>query len=423
MKILNTIITLLTPLSMPLLLSNSANADIFHLKDGTDINATIISETPDSYVLRAEIINNVFAEKTILKSKVAEITVVDPSIVAFEKLASFFPAPDFLNEVEYEELINEKIKPFLKKYPTSPHFNDVQDILITITSEYETIQSGGIKLNGRLLTPDQMEGDKYDIGASILEHRFMKYAQNKDYRAALSTLERLEDSYPDSRQSRNAQKTALIILPIYNEILQKLLLEADLLTEKRQRALDTMTNEDSIRTKKIFAFEERQYQHLLNLANFNNKKAKWLPINPYFKEPMENNIKMVELETKRINIDSQKPTLDTGKYYRQTYSALEVGDYLTAKDSYDKFMDGKPSQGLIDELEPRLKEAQIVMAQLEQQRKEEEALAQKLAAEEKARLAKEAREAAKNAKLDEKGGGKVIDKIKEKKDTINKLSQ
>jgi hypothetical protein len=423
MKFLKTIILFATPLSLPVLLSSNLQADIFHMKDGTDINGTIISETSDSYLLRAEVTNNVFAEKTILKSKLSEITKVDPSIEAYKKLSSILPTPDLMTKEEYDDLIETKINPFLEKYPDSPHTKDAQVILETIKNEQHTIQSGGIKLNGKLLSPEEMEADKYDIQASVLEHKFMKYSQQKDYRAALSTLERLEHGYIDSRQCRTAQKAALIILPIYHEKLQKLLVEVDHLNEKRQRALDSMTSEDNARTKKIFAYEERQYQHMLHLANFDNIKAKWLPINQYYKEPIENNIKMVDIETKRINVESQKPSIDNGRYYRETYSALEIGDYIAAKDSFEIFKKGKPLQEFINELEPRLKDAKIVMDQLAEQKREEEALAQKLAAEEKARLAEEKRKAEKNAEKNEKGGDKgVVNKIKGKNDDINKLS-
>jgi hypothetical protein len=71
-----------------------------------------------------------------------------------------------------------------------------------------------------------------------------------------------------------------------------------------------MTDGDRSRTKKIFAYEEQQYQNLLNLANANNNKTKWLPINQYFKDPITNNLKLIDTEIKRINNASIKPSLD-----------------------------------------------------------------------------------------------------------------
>jgi TolA-binding protein len=186
-----------------------------------------------------------------------------------------------------------------------------------------------------------------------------------------------------------------------------------------------MTSGDSSRTKKIFAYEERQYQNLLSLAKANNSKTKWLPINQYFKAPIENNLKMIDTEIKRINIASQMPSTDVGKLYRDTYNALGSGDYETAKVSYDKFKSTKPPQELINELEPRLQDAKSVMERLEKERKEAEILAKIKAEEERARLAKEKRDAARalleNNKDDEKEN--VLDKMKHKKDLEDRLSK
>jgi TolA-binding protein len=222
------------------------------------------------------------------------------------------------------------------------------------------------------------------------------YAQKKQYRAALSTLERLEHGYPDTTQCRKSQKIALIILPRYDEKLQKLLGNVDTLMEKRNRALDGMNFSDRNRTKKIFDYEDRRYQNLLNLATANGKRTKWLPISKYFKEPIENNLKLVHNEIKRINIASQKPTMKVGKLYRETYSALEDGDYQLAKGSFDQFKRAKPPEELVNELELRLQDAKSVMERMIIQKREEEKIAKKKAIEEKSRLAKEKRDIKKN---------------------------
>ncbi len=421
MKLRKKIISVLSPLSLLILVNSTANADTFQMKDGTTINGSIIKETNDSYLLRAEVSNNVFAEKKVLKSKVVQIIKTDPSIAAFEKLTSILPTPDLLSAKDYELLVKSKVEPFIKKYPSSPHFKDAEKILSTLKNEYHTIRSGGFKLYGKLLTPQQIEADKYNIQASVGLHMFIKYAQKKQYRAALSTLERLEDDYPDTKQIRKAQKAALTILPRYEEKLQKLYDNFDTLIEKRKRALDGMTPGDSSRTKKIFAYEEQQYLNLLDLATTTRKRTKWLPINKYFKEPIEKNLKMVESELKRINIASEKPAMDVAKFYRATYAALESGDYMLAKEHFDKFKRGKPPEELVNELEPRLIDAKLVMERFALQKKEEEKLAKKKADDERKRIANEKREAKKD-KGKSKGKG-VKDIIRDNQNTQKRLSQ
>ena len=425
MKLLKKIIPVLTPFSLLILSVSSATADIYVMKNGIEINGTIISETADTYLLRAEVSNNVYAEKEILKSKLREIIKVDPSIAAYEKLTSILPTPDLMPAHRYEALLKSRIESFLKEYPASPHYADVEKIQDTLKKEYHVIKSGGLKVDGKLHTPQQIEANKYDVQASVLLNDFMTYAQQKQYRAALSTLTRMEKAYPNTIQTRKAQKVALIILPLYEEKLQQLLENVDILIEKRRRALDSMTTSDSSRTKKIFAYEERQYQNLLSLAKANNNKTKWLPINQYFKEPIQNNLNLVDSEIKRINIASQMPASNVGELYRETYNALGSGDYEKAKESFENFKRSSPPIELVNELEPRIQDAKSVMERLEQQRIEAEILAEKEAKEELARLAKEKKDAAKALRENNAGDGKenVLDTIKKKKEMEDKLSQ
>lgn len=429
MRLLKKIIFHLTTLSILPLITFTAGADTFRMKDGTEINGSVISETYNSYLLRAEATKNVYVEKRILKSDVAKITKTDKSIAAFEEITSIVPTRDMMKTTDYELIVKSTLEPFLKKYPASPHFKAAKMILSTLKKEYFIIKSGGIKINGKLFTHEQIEADKYDIQASVSQHNFMTYAQKKQYRAALSTLERMEDDYPDTKECRAAQKVALVILPRYERKLLKLSENVELLTEKRNRALDSMNPGDRSRTKKIFEYEDKQYQRLLDLASANKKKTKWLPINKYFIEPIEKNLKMIEIEMKRINIASQKPTMDIGELYRNTYNALESGDYQMAKESLDNFKRSKPPEELVNELEQRLQEAKSVMEELAIQKKEDEKIARKKATEELARLAKEKKDAQNNKVIKKDDDRSLKDtalekmNINKKKAPIDKLSQ
>ncbi len=430
MKIRKKITSAITPLSLLILMSSTACADTFLMKNGTEIKGSVISETHNVYLLRAEVSNNVYAEKTILKSEVAKLTKTDPSIAAYEKLRSILPTADLMDGTHYQQLISSKLEPFLKSYPSSPYSEDVQKILTTLKKEHRIIRSGGLKINGRLYTPQLIEVNKFDIQASEILHSFMRYSQKKQYRAALSTLERLENGYADSKQCRKAQKAALIILPRYEVKLQKLYDNVDTLIAKRKRALDSMSSGDSSRTKQIFKYEERKYQNMLNLATTNNKRNKWLPINQYFKEPIDSNLKMIEVEIKRINTASQKPTIDLGTLYRKTYLALEAKNYTLAKENFDKFKIGNPSQELVNELEPRLQDAKTEMEEIALQKKEAEKLAKKKEAEERARIAKKKKEALAlalaNKEKDDKGLGDKVRKnlnLNKKQEMIDKIPQ
>ncbi len=145
---------------------------------------------------------------------------------------------------------------------------------------------------------------------------------------------------------------------------------------------------------------------------------------------IQNNINMVQNEIKRINTDSQKPTIDIGKFYRETYRALGGGDYMLAKESFDKFKSGNPPQELVNELEPRLLDAKSVMERLAIEKKEADMLAKEKADAELARLAKQKRDAralalADKERNEKKLGDKVRDKLNlnKKQEMLDKIPQ
>lgn len=412
---------LISAISIFALLNSTASADKFVMKDGSVINGSIISQTSTSYLLRAEVTNNVYSEKTILKSDVSKIIKIDPSIETFKKLKTILPTPNLMEEKDYEAVIKTDLEPFIEKYPNSPHIEEAKSILDTLKKEQHIIKTGGVKLGGKILTSEQIDADRYNVSVAKEYHKFITYASKKQYRPALSTLERLEANYPDSQYTRKAQNTALTILPLYEEKLQKLYDGHETLLTKRERALQSMSSSDKNRTKKIFTAEEQRYQQLLDATKKNKKKAKWLPINSYFLEPIERNLKMIPSEIKRQKINIEKPSNDAGRIYRDTYAALGNGDYITAKENFDLFKRAKPPEELVTELEQKLKAAKSAMEAEKAQRKEEEALAKKQAAEERKKAKQAERDAKNNNKKNKKN--KDSEAIEKKNNNLEKIKQ
>ena len=373
------------------LLSLQAHADTFNMKDGTSLEASIISETHSEYLLKAEVLNNVYAEKKVLKSDVLSIKKTDHSIAAFKKLANLVPTADLTSISAYENIINKQLKPFLAKYPESSHTEEVNSLLDTVNEEYHIVKVGGLKLNGKLITSDEIEADKYNVMATLEYKKFIDFARAKQYRLALITLSTLEKSYSQSTQCRQAQKLALRILPIYEAQLIKLHQNADNLMATRKSTLEGLNSSDQARSSKLLAAQEEKYHMELESVMKSKSKAKWFPINPVFKEPIEKNVKTIERETKRILAESEKPTVDAGSLYTMTYNALQEGDYESAKTAFNKFRRAKPPEELVNDLEQSLDEAKSVAKQMDKQKKQDAAMARKKASEERKKKAIEER--------------------------------
>jgi len=383
---------------------STLSADTFYLNDGSIVEGSIISETKRSYLLRAEISRNVYDEKTILKLDVTRHVAEDPSVKAFAKISKILPTPDLMPVTNYATIIDKQLKPFIRTYPDSEHLAEVQEILQTLESEQTIILAGGMKLDGILLNEQEVAADKYEVSASIDLKKFLKFAQKKQYRPALSKLKEMEELYPNSSQVRKAQKVALTILPHYKKELEVLLSEVDELTRRRERTLDSMSASDRRRTEEIFMNKEKQYDNRLATMKAERGAVTWLPINAFNKGPIEANLQMVPKEITRISSESQKPAMKAGVLYRSTLQALDSGNLAKAIELHTQFKAERPSAMFANSLEMIFNDQKKV---LEEMKKKADAIkmteAKRMAEERMAkRKAEEAKQAASGNK-DDKG--------------------
>jgi len=375
---------------LSLFFTNMTVADEFIMKDGSTIKASIISQTAHKYLLRAEVTRNVYGEKTVLKKDVREIIKTDPSIAAYKKISSILPTADLLPEKSYGNFI-EKVEDFIKEYPSSPFINQAKSTLKTLKDELFNIKSGGLKLNGKNLSPEQIQSNKYEIEAEIILSKMVQNVKKKQYASALDTLADLEADFPVSSQCRKAQEIALDILPKYRKSLQKAYDNVDKLKAKRERVISSMSSSERSRTKKIFEQQEERYLNSLELAK-SDKKQKWLPINRYFKKPIKANIDLVDKEMKRIISRMSMPTVNAARYYRNIHQALLKNDHITAKNLFAKFKEGDPPDSFMEEIEEKISEVKAIADKLEKQRIAEETRKRLEEDKKRRRLAREKRE-------------------------------
>ena len=372
------------------------SADTFHLNDGSTVKGTIISEDKRSYLVRAEISNNVFDQKTLMKLDITRRIKEDPSLKAFEEIADTLPIPDLTPASTYANIIDTKLKPFIKKYPKSVHIDNAKNMLKTLESEQATITAGGVKIDGNLLSAEEVVADKYEVSAIMDLKRFLKLAKNKRYRLALNKLNHMEELYPNSTQVRAAQRIALNFLPFYKKDLEVLLSEVDKIKKRRQYTLDAMSSSDRNRTKAIFKSQEEQYLNLLATIEAKKGSVKWLPINPFYKEQITANLQLIPKEIARISNEYKRPTMMAAAIYRSTLQALDEGNLPKALELHTKFKAEKPSEMFAEALEMKVSEQSKILEEIIKKKNEEAKLAEMKRLEEE-RLAKQKAEEAKQA--------------------------
>ena len=127
--------THLLPLAISLLsISLPSMAETLVLKDGSEIEGTILRETADSYVVEVPFSRTIKEERVISKDQVARIRRAQPDLVAFAAIKDYVPTPDLLDAADYKQRI-DSIGKFLKEHRLSTKFSEAKEMLNVLESE------------------------------------------------------------------------------------------------------------------------------------------------------------------------------------------------------------------------------------------------------------------------------------------------
>src|SRR5690606_27091287 len=149
-------------------IAGPAIADTFVLKDGTRLEGKILSETQDTYLLEIQVTKSIKDEKTVPKADVKEIVREKVDETAFEKLKGLVPTPDLLTSDDYDARILQ-ITTFLQAHQKSAKVCDANATLAILKTEGVAVQSGGLKLGGKIIPAEEYKANAYEIDAKVQE--------------------------------------------------------------------------------------------------------------------------------------------------------------------------------------------------------------------------------------------------------------
>lgn len=310
-----------------LLMAATASADTFVMKNGDRLDATILKETPDSYVLQVQITKSIRDEKTVAKADVVEIIAEKMDEKAFELIKGLVPVPDLQGNDEYDRRIVAVVG-FIKNHPKSPLIPEAEKMLSTLKTEGVVVMGGGMKLGDKLITAEEYKADAYDIDARIIEKRARDAAARGDILGGLRGIDRLETDYKytDSRRATAPLKQQL--LKRYKAQIGEQLTTFDTRTAERNAGLARMTAEARATTEQALAEELETTTRLM--ASENEKNMRWVTTHPYHKDSLEDAVDEIE---DAMTDDIGDNGRNSGKIYRNVVRIIgEQSDHEVIKE-------------------------------------------------------------------------------------------
>jgi hypothetical protein len=238
-------------------------ADVVTLKDGKKLEGNILSETPAAIRMRYKLTPKIWDEKDIPRTDIAEIIKQKPEEVEAIELRKLLPTPDLMTAEKYEQLIQDRLRPFVNRYPGTKEAAEVEKMIATAQEEKEKVVAGGMKVEGKWLTPDEAKADSYNIkGYAVLAEMQEKF-EGKDYSGALKSFDKIantQSGYVAAVYYPKAVETVLEVLAKYEAQIEQMIKDQPTLQKMRDEGVKKLIDPDLTRMKDAIAREKEQWK-------------------------------------------------------------------------------------------------------------------------------------------------------------------
>lgn len=301
-------------------LALSAVADVFIMKDGSKYEGSILKENATSYTLEVQVTKSIKDERIIAKKDLVKI---EPAVSAsddFLAISSQVPTPDMLSASDYAQRIRG-VEKFVASHRMTSKSKEAETILATLKEEANTINAGGIKLNGTIIPPAEYRNNAYDIDARIQESKIRKLVKDLQHLEALRAFNDFE------RDFRNTN-TYNDLIPFINQVIISYLADiqqslANLQTEFNQHrvGLTRMRSEDRRNTEQAIVQQNSELEKRFKTEN--DAKTPWLTTHPPYKPALDQTLTYGKQEQIRLLATRSAPFVDGGKAFRNAMSLIQ----------------------------------------------------------------------------------------------------
>jgi hypothetical protein len=304
-----------------------AFADTIFMKDGTTIEGAVVREDATSYTVEVQITKSIKDEQVILKADVDRVRKVGPDIAAFDEISTFVPTPDAMTSGEYAQRI-QMVEKFLSDHRGSVKSKDAKAILTTLKQEANEVLAGGIKVDGKIISPSDYLANQYSIDSRIEAAKIKQFVDSANYLQALRTFTDFDKDFRSTAAYEEIRPLISRVIRTYVGGIAQSLATFDARTKKRMVGLEQMTPADRGVTERAIAEETAAIEKRFKAEK--DAKIGWVTTAPFFKPSLEATVNFGKQELTRLDAQGANPDADGGKAYRDALSKIHGGDKAAA---------------------------------------------------------------------------------------------
>lgn len=247
-------------------------ADIVVLKDGKRLEGSITAENPQAIHMRYKLTPKIWDDKDIPRAEIAEIIKQKPEEVELIELKKLFPTADLMTAEKYEQLIQDRLRPFVNRYPGTKEAAAAEKLIEEAQAEKEKVVAGGIKMESKWLGADAAKAAQYNVKAYGLRAAMLEKEAAKDYPGALKEFGQL--SSPVGMASTYYPKAigeALGILTKLEAQVEQMIKDQPTLERMREEGIKKLIEPDLSRMKGAIEREKEQWKTTYDLERKNSQ--------------------------------------------------------------------------------------------------------------------------------------------------------
>lgn len=217
-----------------------ANADILVLKNGERKEGKILEEKPDAIRFKYNITPKITDDKDFPRAEIQEIIKQKPEEIEIMELRKTLPTPDLLTADLYEGIIQDRLRPFVNKYPGTPQAKEIEEMIALLQEEKAKVMAGQMKREGKWISAALATRDAYNTNAYKFRRAMNEKAAAGDYVGALREFDMLRDparGFPASMHYAQAIPEVIGILELYEKKLSRMVIEQPMLQKLRDNGL------------------------------------------------------------------------------------------------------------------------------------------------------------------------------------------
>lgn len=312
-------------------------ADILMLNNGTKVEGTILDQNEQGVRMKYRLTPKIMDEKIFPMADIAKIIKQRPEEVEVVELRKVMPTPDLMKADEYEQIIQDRLRPFVNKYAGTAEATEVEGMIAKLQEEKTMVTNGQLKLQGKWLTVKESKAESFNIEAYRIVAEMRKKVAAQDHVGALREFDKLmspRPAYLGSSYYVDAIPEAMEILGRWIAVLDKMSSEQPQLAKARQDGLSKLQEPELSKTKNAINDEYSKWRAMADAER--RQKIRWTAPYKYELSTIQAAQKDAVAELTRLQNTDLTTLRAQNDVFMACYRKIGEGDYTGGAAAFER---------------------------------------------------------------------------------------